>query len=78
MSTTEGKKLSVKLGLKYFEVSALKNEGIDQAMIELVQMITRDYEKRQLSTITPGLEFPEIHEKERMSVGTDVGSNFTF
>ena len=47
-------------------------------MIELVQMITRDYEKRQLSTITPGLEFPEIHEKERMSVGTDVGSNFTF
>ena len=47
-------------------------------MIELVQMITRDYEKRQKNTVTPGLEFPEIYEKERMSVGTDVGSNFTF
>ena len=57
MSTKQGKELASKLGIEYYECSALKNEGIDEAMIGLVKTITRDYEKRQETAVTMG--FPE-------------------
>ena len=45
-------------------------------MIGLVKTIARDYEKRQETVVTMG--FPEPQDKERMSVGTDNVSDFTF
>ena len=45
VSYDEGEALANQLGLKFFEVSALKNKGINEAMESLAQMITKSYEK---------------------------------
>ena len=66
--------MAEELGLELFEVSALHNFGVREAMEHLARMITVSYEKAKGQASDSDLDFAN---KERMSVGTDA-SRLTF
>ena len=69
MTIEEGQALAAEFGLELFEVSALHNHGIKEAMEHLAKKITTSYEITKAQTYDSDLDFAN---KERMSVGTET------